>query len=218
MPTWLGGRLVAATTSAPLPLALRHRAAPLPRGRSGQGQAETCRAPGPRGRDPCSSPSLWLTHVDRALTSSEEPPGCKGGSPGRPAVRPPLADGVYEVSPTLSHGTQRTLEPRWCVNCTTPFRTYCATTHSQCTIYIVAPVTAGELDSELPLLYNTIGDRIEAIEAGWLAKALDRLSVGDRVRIAHDVRPVSRSPGAGRSGARSAQVLWRRRASPAVGP
>jgi hypothetical protein len=51
------------------------------------------------------------------------------------------------------------------------------------------PVTAGVLGSELPLLYNTIGDRVEAIEATRLANALDRLCVGDRVRIGHDVRP-----------------------------
>ena len=54
---------------------------------------------------------------------------------------------------------------------------------------LVALVTAGELDSELHLLYNTIGDRIEAIEAARLANALARLSIGDRVRIGHDVRP-----------------------------
>jgi hypothetical protein len=54
---------------------------------------------------------------------------------------------------------------------------------------LVALVTAGELDSELPLLYNTIGDRIQAIEAARLANALARLSIGDRVRIGHDVRP-----------------------------
>ncbi len=54
---------------------------------------------------------------------------------------------------------------------------------------LVALVTAGELDSELYLLYNTIGDRIEAIEAARLANALARLSIGDRVRIGHDVRP-----------------------------
>ncbi len=54
---------------------------------------------------------------------------------------------------------------------------------------LVALVTAGELDSELHLLYNTIGDRIEAIAAARLANALARLSIGDRVRIGHDVRP-----------------------------
>jgi len=54
---------------------------------------------------------------------------------------------------------------------------------------LVALVTAGELDSELHLLYNTIGDRIEAIEAARLANALARLGIGDRVRIGHDVRP-----------------------------
>jgi hypothetical protein len=54
---------------------------------------------------------------------------------------------------------------------------------------LVALVTAGELDSELHLLYNTIGDRIEAIEAARLANALARLTVGDRVHIGHDVRP-----------------------------
>ncbi len=54
---------------------------------------------------------------------------------------------------------------------------------------LVALVTAGELDSELRLLYNTISDRIEAIEAARLANALARLSLGDRVRIGHDVRP-----------------------------
>jgi len=54
---------------------------------------------------------------------------------------------------------------------------------------LVALVTAGELDSELHLLYNTIGDRIEAIEAARLANALARLSIGDRVLIGHDVRP-----------------------------
>jgi hypothetical protein len=54
---------------------------------------------------------------------------------------------------------------------------------------LVALVTAGELDSELHLLYNTIGDRIEAIESARLANALARLSIGDRVRIGHDVRP-----------------------------
>jgi hypothetical protein len=54
---------------------------------------------------------------------------------------------------------------------------------------LVALVTAGELDSELPLLYNTIGHRMEAIEAARLANALARLSIGDRVRIGHDVRP-----------------------------
>ena len=54
---------------------------------------------------------------------------------------------------------------------------------------LVALVTAGELDSELHLLYNTIGDRIEAIEAARLANALARISIGDRVRIGHDVRP-----------------------------
>jgi hypothetical protein len=54
---------------------------------------------------------------------------------------------------------------------------------------LVALVTAGELDSELYLLYNTIGDRIEAIEAARLANALARLGIGDRVRIGHDVRP-----------------------------
>jgi hypothetical protein len=32
---------------------------------------------------------------------------------------------------------------------------------------LVALVTAGELDGELHLLYNTIGDRIEAVEAAW---------------------------------------------------
>jgi hypothetical protein len=52
-----------------------------------------------------------------------------------------------------------------------------------------APVTPGELDSELHLLYNTFGDRIEAIEAARLANALTRLSIGDRVRSDHDVRP-----------------------------
>jgi transposase len=46
-----------------------------------------------------------------------------------------------------------------------------------------------QYDSELHLLYNTIGDRIEAIEAARLANALARLSTGDRVRIGHDVRP-----------------------------
>ena len=51
------------------------------------------------------------------------------------------------------------------------------------------PVTAGKLGSELPILYNTIGDRVEAIEATRLANALDRFSVGDRVRIGHNVRP-----------------------------
>jgi hypothetical protein len=54
---------------------------------------------------------------------------------------------------------------------------------------LVHLVTAGELDSELHLLYNTIGDRIEAIESARLANALARLSTGDRVRIGHDVRP-----------------------------
>jgi hypothetical protein len=54
---------------------------------------------------------------------------------------------------------------------------------------LVALVTAGELDGELHLLYNTIGDRIEAIEAARHANALARLSIGDRVRIGHDVRP-----------------------------
>jgi hypothetical protein len=54
---------------------------------------------------------------------------------------------------------------------------------------LVALVTAGELDSELYLLYNTIGDRIEAIEAARLANALARLSIGDRVRSGHAVRP-----------------------------
>jgi hypothetical protein len=54
---------------------------------------------------------------------------------------------------------------------------------------LVHLVTAGELDGELRLLYNTIGDRIEAIEAARLANALARLSIGDRVRIGHDVRP-----------------------------
>src|SRR5215510_8012427 len=54
---------------------------------------------------------------------------------------------------------------------------------------LVHLVTAGELDSELHLLYNTIGDRIEAIEAARLANALARLNIGDRVRIGHDVRP-----------------------------
>ena len=54
---------------------------------------------------------------------------------------------------------------------------------------LVHLVTAGELDSDLPLLYNTIGDRLNAIEAARLANALARLSIGDRVRIGHDVRP-----------------------------
>ena len=53
---------------------------------------------------------------------------------------------------------------------------------------LVALVTAGQLDSELHLLCNTIGDRIEAI-AARLANALARLSIGDRVLIGHDVRP-----------------------------
>jgi len=53
---------------------------------------------------------------------------------------------------------------------------------------LVHLVTAGELDSELHLLYNTIGDRIEAIEAARLANALARLSTGGRVRIGHGVR------------------------------
>ena len=54
---------------------------------------------------------------------------------------------------------------------------------------LVALVTAGELDSELHLLYNTIGHRIEAIEAARLANALARLGIGDRVRMGRDVRP-----------------------------
>ena len=54
---------------------------------------------------------------------------------------------------------------------------------------LVALVTAGELDSELYLLYNTVGDRIEAIAAARIANARARLSLGDRVRIGHDVRP-----------------------------
>src|SRR2546430_1084910 len=54
---------------------------------------------------------------------------------------------------------------------------------------LVALVTAGELDSDLPLLYDTIGDRLHAIETARLANALARLSIGDRVRIGHDVSP-----------------------------
>lgn len=54
---------------------------------------------------------------------------------------------------------------------------------------LVALVTAGELDSDLPLLYNTIGDRLNAIAAARLANAMARLRIGDRVRIGHDVRP-----------------------------
>ncbi len=54
---------------------------------------------------------------------------------------------------------------------------------------LVALVTAGELDTDLPLLYNTIGDRLNAIAAARLANAMARLSLGDRVRIGHDVRP-----------------------------
>jgi hypothetical protein len=54
---------------------------------------------------------------------------------------------------------------------------------------LVALVTAGELDSDLPLLYSTIGDLLQAIEAARFANALARLSIGDRVRIGHDVRP-----------------------------
>jgi hypothetical protein len=47
---------------------------------------------------------------------------------------------------------------------------------------LVALVTADELDTDLPLLYNTIGDRLNAIAAARLAKAMARLSLGDRVR------------------------------------
>ncbi len=54
---------------------------------------------------------------------------------------------------------------------------------------LVALVTAGELDTDLLLLYNTIGDRLNAIAAARLANAMARLSLGDRVRIGHDVRP-----------------------------
>ena len=49
---------------------------------------------------------------------------------------------------------------------------------------LVALVTPGELDSELHLFYNTIGDRVEAIEAARLANALARLSIGDRSGLA----------------------------------
>ncbi len=52
-------------------------------------------------------------------------------------------------------------------------------------VTLVTLVTAGELDSELPLLYSTIGGRMQAIEAARLANALARLSIGDRVRIGH---------------------------------
>jgi hypothetical protein len=54
---------------------------------------------------------------------------------------------------------------------------------------LVALVTAGELDCDLPLLYDTIGERLHAIEAARLANALARLNTGDRVRIGHDVPP-----------------------------
>jgi hypothetical protein len=54
---------------------------------------------------------------------------------------------------------------------------------------LVALVTAGELDSDLPLLYNTIGERLHTIQAARLANALARLGIGDRVRIGHDVSP-----------------------------
>lgn len=54
---------------------------------------------------------------------------------------------------------------------------------------LVALVTAGDLDADLALLYNTIGDRLHAIQAARLANAMARLSIGDRVRIGHDVSP-----------------------------
>src|SRR5262249_11161591 len=50
----------------------------------GKGRASNSR----RGRDPCSSPSLWLNPMnDRAPTSSGELPGCTGSSRvGRPLI------------------------------------------------------------------------------------------------------------------------------------
>src|SRR5258708_19253184 len=54
---------------------------------------------------------------------------------------------------------------------------------------LVALVTAGELDSDLPLLYNTIADRLNAIATARLANAMARLSLANRVRIGHDPRP-----------------------------
>jgi|SRR5215470_5189070 len=54
---------------------------------------------------------------------------------------------------------------------------------------LIALVTAGELDADLPLLYNTIGDRLHATEAARLDNALARFSIGDRVRIGHDQKP-----------------------------
>jgi hypothetical protein len=51
-------------------------------------------------------------------------------------------------------------------------------------------VTAGQLDSDLPLLYNSIGDRLQAIHDARLANAMARLNIGDRVRIGHGVRPL----------------------------
>ena len=55
---------------------------------------------------------------------------------------------------------------------------------------LVTMITTGTLDPDLPLLYDTIGERLHAIEAARLANALARLNVGDLVRIAHDVRPL----------------------------
>jgi hypothetical protein len=50
-------------------------------------------------------------------------------------------------------------------------------------------IVSGQLDAELPLLYNTIGDRMEALASTKLALAMARLSIGDRVRIGHNVKP-----------------------------
>jgi hypothetical protein len=54
---------------------------------------------------------------------------------------------------------------------------------------LVAMIVSGQLDAELPLLYNTIGDRMEALASTKLAMAMARLSIGDRVRIGHNVKP-----------------------------
>jgi hypothetical protein len=54
---------------------------------------------------------------------------------------------------------------------------------------LVVLVTAGQRGSDLPLLYNTIGERLHAIQAARFANALARLGIGDRVRIGRDVSP-----------------------------
>ena len=54
---------------------------------------------------------------------------------------------------------------------------------------LIARITRGDLDTDLPHLALVIGHRLRLVEAATAAAALARFRVGDRVRINHTVKP-----------------------------